>query len=145
MSETTHRPRRTECSQCGVLHRGKFAICVACRKRTNGTYPDQEIALTGGEWVRKGSIRVWVGPVPAETPDRNDDLIERLTRNLDYDAEIIVNKKATPTFCGCGCWLLSDTEDCPACKFAAESVTWLDWAIEAERHHNRVAFSKAVA
>jgi len=75
--------------------------------------------------------------VPEETPDSTGDLLDTLAQNLRADA--IINKKAEPTFCACGCWLLSADEDCPACIVRVE---WLSWAVKAEARHNRVNFTR---
>lgn len=136
MTEPTYRPR-TKCRQCGESHRGKYDTCRACRTRSKADiYPEREIALTGGRWVRRRGILVWDGPVPEETSDSTDDLLDTLAQNLRADA--IVNKKPEPAFCACGCWLVSAEEDCPACMARVE---WLPWALKAEARHNKENFT----
>lgn len=134
---TTARPRN-RCPQCNHWHRGTGEICRSCRVRNKQEYDEREVALTGGRWVRRGSIRVWDGPRPVETPERAGLLVDTLARNLSADADI--HKKSEPTFCVCGCWLLSADEDCPACMARVE---WLPWAIEAEARHNRSTYGRA--
>ena len=137
MTEPTQRPR-TKCCRCGGSHRGKHDICVACRTRSKQEYAEHEVALTGGRWVRRGAIRVWDGPRPIETPDRADLLVDTLARNLKDSKAQIIHEKPEPAFCVCGCWLLSEAEDCPACMVRVE---WLTWAVKAEALHNARNFS----
>lgn len=137
MTEPTDRPR-TKCVQCGNRTRSKYATCRACHVPEAHDHPEHEIALSGGQWRRRGAVWVWDGPRPVETPERTDELIDTLARNLT--AEVIVRKKAEPTFCACGCWLISADEDCPACM---ARVDWLPWAQRAERRHNLTTFGRA--
>lgn len=99
-------------------------------------YSEAELALTGGQWVLRGGIRVWDGPLPAETRDSGEDLLATLAKNLSEPA----TPTPTPAFCACGCWLLSADEDCPACMARVE---WLSWAVKAEARHNRATFGRA--
>lgn len=64
------QPSRSTCAICGHPHRSMGDICGLCRRFDNDQ-PDEDDALTGGEWVKKGAVLVWVEHVEPETETPN--------------------------------------------------------------------------
>lgn len=108
---------------------GKDGFCRACsvRARRDGwseVWREGEIALTGGQWVTRGMIKVWeektVTPAPkpvARTP-------RRAKPKPHVKVETHVKVTSGPNLCDCGCLLLTVGENCPCCRF---------WAYKNER------------
>lgn len=138
MTKPTRPVRRQKCVDCGTIIRARGTRCRICQaaafRRTD------EIALTGGEWVVRNGVRYWTGPRPSDPPEFRGDVLETFDRTLKDSKAQIVHEKAESTFCACGCWLLSASEDCPACMVRVE---WLPWAQRAERRHNLTTFRRA--
>lgn len=51
---------RIECTSCGIHTTDhESALCSWCRIGGPDDWPDEEIALSGGEWTRDGLTQRW--------------------------------------------------------------------------------------
>lgn len=108
--------------------------------------PSDDHALTGGHWVQRRGIKVWVGPRPVD-----DDLelagmdltmhrtVEAVMATLAHNLAApqppaIAATRVTGVLCDCGCLLINPTETCPACLVWAERdavrASWLQRRLE---------------
>lgn len=107
--------RVIRCDNCGTAHRGKDVTCYECR--TGQTYQPKHdpTALTGGRWVKRGMVSVFIKDAPepvAPEPERDPDL-PRIGRPTGCIRPIVF---AGRPICGCGCLLARADEDCPNCR-----------------------------
>ena len=106
---------------------GKGGFCRACSVRArraswSEVWREGEIALTGGQWVTRGMIKVWEEKTVTPAPKR----VARRRAKPKPHAKVETHVKVTsgPNLCDCGCLLLTVGENCPCCRF---------WAYENER------------
>lgn len=79
------------CSKCGHRTRAVHGVCTPCIKaRVTGTHTDH--ALTGGQWVVRGSIKVWLSDDPPMT-DAARKVAHCLFNQGDRDPEIVRGEK----------------------------------------------------
>ena len=140
---STRTTRNHACTHCGGRTRSKTGAHAKCRH-------DADHALTGGRWVMRRGIQVWLpDPEPEPLPDPPNP--RRVTPTCEhcgmftgpngcsYDHTRPIVFPGRPV-CECGCLLARADEDCPACLSRDE---WLPWAIEAETLHNRETYRRA--
>lgn len=105
-----------------LVGRKTIKSCGPCYRRYGQyEYPEHEIALRGGRWVRRGLKQVWVPFTPEEHPRStvDPDLVDDVVREAIgvTPPERVVKLRAE--LCDCGC-LTKPNEFCPACLAWAE-------------------------
>ena len=109
---------------------GKDGFCRACsvRARRAGwseVWREGEIALTGGQWVTRGMIKVWEEKTVTPAP-------KPVTRTPPKPTPRPA-LKPSKGLCDCGCLLIGN-DNCPACRV---------WAYENEKQANAQTFRRA--